>query len=382
MIKIAHIITSLNTGGAEIVLSNLIGRMDEHKYESIVISLSNIGTIGKNIQKSGVSVYSINMKSGRMSLKGFIQLIKILRESKVDIVQTWLIHSALLGGLASKISNYNTPIIWSLFQTNLDKDKNKWYTLLTIRICGLLSYILPVLIITDSQKAKEVHSNLGFHSRIFKNIPNGFDLETYKPNLASRVNILNELSLNQDNILVGLFARFDILKNHKGFIESTCFIKNEFHNVHFILVGSGIDKFNKTIKYWIKQTKNEDNFHLLGERKDIPTLMASLDILVSPSHGESFPLIVGEAMSCGVPCLVTDVGDCSWMVGDTGIVVKPGSNEELSKGLKKILDLCVEDRKILGFKARQRIEEKFTIKRNINEYGEIYEKLIDEKSYN
>mgnify|MGYP001481976058 CR=1 FL=1 len=357
------------------ILLSLLSKINQHIYESKVISLTDVGNIGRKIKKLGVSVHALGMNPGKPSLSCFIRLMKMIRKQNPDLVHTWLPHSALLGGLAAKIVNRKIPVIWGIFQSNLDRDKNKWHTLFTIKMCALLSWAIPRQIVTDSDMAAIVHQQAGFDSEKFVVIPNGFDTDQYRPDYFERESVRKEIDVPIGTLLVGLIARFDLLKNHKGFIEAIGLLDHKFHNVHFILVGSGIDNENHDLKYWIQQTRNEKAFHLLGERKDIPRLMAALDLMVSSSHGESFPLVIGEAMACGVPCVVTDVGDTARVVGNTGRVVPPDDSKSLAVALEEMLSLTDEERRKLGALARLRVEKKFSIRQKVQLYKKLHTKI-------
>ncbi|MGL4882792.1 MAG: glycosyltransferase, partial [Waterburya sp.] len=141
-----------------------------------------------------------------------------------------------------------------------------------------------------------------------------------------------------------------------------------------------VDGKNPILTEQIQQLGISEKVHLLGERQDIPEIMTSLDIFTTSSaYGESFPNVLGEAMSCQVPCVSTDVGDSEAIVGDTGVVVSPKDSQALAEAWRKLILLGKDGRKNLGEKARKRIETYFDLdgaNSFVRKYESIYEKLL------
>ncbi len=368
--KIIYVITGLSTGGAETMLLKLLKNIDSTTFNPVVISLTTLGEIGPKIQSLNFPVYQLRMNPGLPSLIKFLKLINLIKKIKPDIVHTWMYHSDLLGGLAAKIAG-TKRIIWGIRHSNISKRRNKFSRFATIKVCTILSYWLPLQILYCSNQSKNIHIKSGYNRRKYFIIPNGFDLNTFAPNLNYRNIVRKELNLETDIKLIGLIGRYDPQKNHYGFFEAaTCVLKN-FPKVHFLLAGSGVNVENQDIFKMINKTGYPENFHLLGKRNDVNRLMASLNILVSSSWGESFPNVIGEAMASGIPCIVTDVGDSAKIVGDTGRVVMPGDMRNLAQN---IIDLLNQPKLIknLGQNARKRVRKYFDIKNITNKYENFY----------
>jgi glycosyltransferase involved in cell wall biosynthesis len=220
------------------------------------------------------------------------------------------------------------------------------------------------------------HIEIGYPEKKITVIPNGFDPSKYCPKPESRQLVLSELNIPNDVFLVGLMARFDPVKNHIGFIRAASVLYKKNSKVHFILSGFGVDWDNEELVTIIDSLGLNSIIHMLGYRDDMPHLISSLDLFVSSSHGEAFPLVVGEAMSCEVPCVVTDVGDSAYLVGSTGKVVKPDDMHSLANAMEEILQMESKDRKYLGVKARRRIMENFNIEAVTKKYKNFYENVV------
>jgi glycosyltransferase involved in cell wall biosynthesis len=346
--------------------------MNREQFDCHVISLTSKGNIGPKISELGIPVILCGMKNGLPDPIGFFRLFRTLQKLKPDIVQTWLYHADLLAGLAAKFAGVK-KIFWNIRQSNLDTDLNKWHARLTARCCAFLSYWLPDKIICNSQTAIKVHQKLGYKRSLFHLIGNGFDLEKFCINPFAKSVICRQLMIPEKSPLIGLIARFDPQKDHRNFILAANRVLESLPDAQFVLVGSKIDDDNKFLLDWIEQTGHKENFHLLGEREDISQINSALDVACSASLGEGFPNTIGEAMACGVPCVVTDVGDSAYLVGDAGLVVPSANSQALAQAIIELLDKPERNRHKLGKKARQRIEEYFSISAIVAEYEKIYQ---------
>jgi glycosyltransferase involved in cell wall biosynthesis len=204
-------------------------------------------------------------------------------------------------------------------------------------------------------------------------IPNGFDLDEFRPDASARREIRAELGI-EDAMLVGLVGRFDPHKDLRSFVSMAGTLTSSRDDVRFLGCGAGISEDNEVLMGWIRDGGLEKRFHLLGPRSDMPRVMAALDVLVSSSVSEGFPNVVGEAMAAGVPCVVTDVGDSALIVGDSGRVVPPGDHEALAR---ECLDLLEDgaSRRRLGGAARTRIAERFSLPEIASRYETLYEEM-------
>jgi glycosyltransferase involved in cell wall biosynthesis len=173
-------------------------------------------------------------------------------------------------------------------------------------------------------------------------------------------------------------ARFDPQKNHPGFIEAAAIIRHCIPGVHFVLAGGGVDSSNTVLQQAILEHGLGDCVHLVGQRADMPRLMASLDVLASSSFGEAFPNVLGEAMASCVPCVVTDVGDSSEIVGESGRVVMSGDMRSLAKHIVELLQLPPQEKLALGQQARMRMATHYEIGHVAKLYESFYERLSDE----
>ena len=387
-IHIMHMITTLNIGGAEKALFNLLSSMDKSNFLNCVICLTDVGYVGQEMMAKGIPVHSLNMPNGRLTFSGMAALWRLLSAIRPAILQTWLYHSDLLGLVFGKLIGIKN-ICWNIRCAYMKLEDYRVSTKWVVKLCSILSSV-PEVVVTNSRKALQFHHDSGYRPKHWEIIPNGFDLNQFKPDEQTKASFISELmqgsSFWKDKreteigkceapVFIGFIARFDPMKDHSTFFKAASFLLKEVENVYFILAGKDITEKNKELIALI-QDNSRDKFFFLGERSDIPTITAALDIASSVSHGEGFPNTIGEAMACGVPCVVTDVGDSAMIVGDTGRVVEARNPEALAAAWKELIDLGEEKRRELGKAARERIKEHFELSQIVKQYERLYMSLV------
>ncbi len=378
--KIAFVITDLSTGGAETMLLKLLQHLDRRHFEPHVFSLTTEGEIGPRIADLQIPVLTLGMRSGLPNPGRVLALTRYLRRLAPDVVQTWMYHADLIGGLAARLAGCG-KVAWAIRNSNLDEQLTKRSTSLVVKVCASLSFWLPAQILSCSTRAGTVHAAAGYRADKIHVIPNGFDLGRFRPDAAARQSVRAELGVPPETPLVGLIARYDPQKNHAGFIEAAALVHANMPESHFLLAGSGVDADNVALHEAIRAQALGSSVHLLGRRDDMPRLMAALDVLASSStYGEAFPNVLGEAMACGVPCVVTDVGDSAEIVGETGRVVQVGDLDGLAHHIVDVLRLPSAQRTALGLQARARVQANYEIGQVARLYEVCYERLAAMKT--
>jgi len=372
--KITHIITGLSIGGAEMMLYKLLSAMDHKNFTNEVISLTDIDAIGKKIQALGVPVRALGMRRGIPNPLMVLKLAHWLRRSKPEVIQTWMYHADLIGGLAAKIAG-KIPVVWGIHHSNLVPGHNKRTTIWTAKLCARLSGWLPNKIVCVSDGARKAHEAIGYESEKMIVVPNGIDTAVFKPNLSNRTSVRKELGLTKDTLLICLVARFDPQKDHHNFIKAAEKFCINHKDTHFLLCGNEINWYNKKLVSWIDNAGLRPCFHLLGLRDDIPRLTSALDIASSSSFGESFALTLGEAMSCGIPCVATDIEGPVDLLGDYGWVVPIGDADALCRVWQEILYIPKEMMVERLRQARERILNHFSLQSMVEGYQTLYEGL-------
>jgi glycosyltransferase involved in cell wall biosynthesis len=374
-VKVTHVITGLDTGGAETMLYRLLLHTDRAAYESEVISMTDIGAVGEKIRALGVPIRALGMRRGVPNPLGVLRLARWLSQYSPDVVQSWMYQADLVSGLAARLAG-GMPVAWGIHNAYLEPRSVKRIKLWTVRACIWSSGWLPSRIVCCSEASREVHARLGYPQKKMIVVPNGADLAAFRPDPEARQSVCEELGLRVETPLIGLVARFDLPKDHRTFVQAAGLLHTRVPEAHFILCGDSITRENPQLTEWIDAARVRSRCHLLGRRLDMPRLSAALDVATSSSSfSEAWPLAVGEAMACGVPCAVTDVGDSSVIVGDTGRVVPPKNPQALADAWHGLLTLGPDERARLGQAARRRMEEHFDLLGAVAKYEKLYEEL-------
>jgi glycosyltransferase involved in cell wall biosynthesis len=376
MTKVMHVITTLGPAGAETMLSRMVSAMDRENFENEVVSVTDILDLAPRLRSVGVRVRALGMKAGLPNPLLVMRLAQWMRESRPDVVHTWMYHANLVGGIAARFAR-NIPVVWGIHQSALDPRVDKQRTIFVNRACALLSRKLAARIVCCSQAALGLHRELGYANEKLEVIPNGFDLEQVKPDPYARESLRKELGIPADALVIGIAARFHPHKDHRNFTWAAARLRQQMPSVHFLLCGLDITWENSQLAGWINAAGIRDCCHLLGVREDMSRLFAGMDIATTASRTEAFPIVIGEAMACGTPCVVTDVGDSAMIVGDTGIVVPPGDPSALAEAWRKLIEGGPEVRRRLGIAARNRVRERFALPAVVERYQAIYRELAN-----
>ena len=330
------------------------------------------------IKELGVPVFCLGMFPGRPTPKGGWRLIKLIRNLKPDIIQGWMYEGNFAAFLVWIMVSRKSKLLWSIHSSLHELKKTDWLTRILIRWESKLSFF-PVFNHFSSRISMKQHEKFGFSSKRSLYIPNGVDCDQFKPDADAHFKLCSLLNLDSNTFLVGRMARFHPEKDYPSLILAAKNILCRFPHVHFVLSGRQVVQSNSHLVTMIQDTGFVEKFHLLGDRRDIAEIMAGLDVHISSSRTEAFPMVIGETMACCVPNVVTDVGDCREIVGETGIVVPPQDHEALSKALEIFIKMDRAEQSKRGKAARERIVSLFSLPSIAKQYEALYQELFNEK---
>lgn len=373
MKSILHIITGLNDGGAEAVLYRLCTAKQDNTTHH-VISLMDLGKYGPLLQDHGITVQGLGSKKGVSATFHLFGLARIIRQSKPDVVQTWMYHANLIGGIAAKLARCK-KIVWGIRHTNLEHNKKS--TRLVSCLCARLSRQIPAAIVCCSDSAVETHKQYGYAANKLSVIYNGYNLDSFMPSEEYRRNVRQELGVAENDILLGMVGRWSPQKDHANLLASLAIVKNTVPSFKCLIIGPNNTPDNIELVALISQNNLKDQVHLLGRRTDIPAMMNALDLhILSSAFGEAFPNVVAEAMACGTPCVATNVGDAAMIVGNPDWVAPPKAPEKLAAYILKCLgDIKQQGREFIGTRCRQRIVDNFSLDRMVQSYQNLWNRL-------
>lgn len=369
---ILHVITSLAVGGAETALYRLILEFRGSQYSHTVIALTPGGGMHARFVDAGIGLIVLDVR--RSPLSSLLQLVRLVRTLRPDIVQTWLYHADFLGGLAARIAG-NRNIIWGIRTTDVDGGCAR-ATSVVRRICASLSRWIPHTIVCVAEAARRSHSLIGYDRARMVVVGNGFDLSKLTSSQCQRTRLRQQCGFAEDHIVLGTLGRFNLDKDHANFVAAAGRLARQHDRLRFLLVGKDLDTGNEDLMRWIDATGHAERFILLGERADVAVCLAAMDIFCLSSRTEAFPNAVGEAMAMGLPCVATDVGDVAVLMADTGIVVPRADPDALAQGVAGLMALGPDYRQQMGKRARERIRMVFSMRFVRERFERIYENVI------
>lgn len=372
--KIVHVIMSLNIGGAELMLKRLVLHSHQkEQFEHIVITLTDLGVMGPELQDRGITVHSLGMKSLTTVPLIFLKLQRLLKKIQPDVVQTWMYHSDLLGGLAAKSLGIE-KIIWGVRTTDVSQGPSK-LTVHLSKVCAKLSYYIPNTIVCAAHVSKDYHVGIGYDESKMNVIPNGFDVDSIIATDEDRQEVRKQNNLTPDDIVIGSVGRFNRVKNQKLFIDMAAKIVKTMPDIKFMIVGRDNNKENEELMSWISSYSLQNNFRLLGQSNEVPKCLKAMDVFCLHSKTEGFPNVLVEAMAIGLPCVTTDVGDAKHIINSLGLVVAKGKADKLAKAIEKTINSMLEDKsklEDLRIKSRNYIDEAFSMDRVYVSYLDVW----------
>ncbi len=371
---VLHVITGLERGGAEGALYRLC-RHAPLDYSMIVVSLMGEGAYGAKLRACGVEVIALGMKSALSMPKVLWRLCRILQKRRPDLVQTWMYHADLVGGLAGRL--LGVPVCWGIRLANLDNG-TKRSTKIVAMVCGLLSGWVPDHAISCSKSAIPPHRDYGYRVPITV-VPNGYDLLQWRTASSSPLG-REDLGLSEDDVVVVHAARAHPQKDHASLARAFSAAYEGNTDLRLILCGTGLEAESDYFKALPFSTEARKAVRPLGARDDLPRLWGTADFFVLSSIVEGFPNVVAEAMASGLPAVVTDVGDAALIVGNTGMVVPPAAPSALATAILRMAAMPREERRELGLAAARRVEENYTIERMVEGFMSVWRSILLERS--
>jgi len=372
--NVTFVTSGLATGGAEYALLRLLPAMRAFGVESSVVSLRSVGAISPLLQARSIYTTHLGIPAPSALLLGLPTLVRDVRKWRSAVVHGWMYH----GNLAASIVGACTalPVVWGIRQSLGLGTRDKWLTRRVIQ-AGALASEGVASIVYNSAKARQQHEQRGYASRRGVVLPNGFDTEQLAPDGGVGKAVRRELNIEPGAPVIGHVARMHPAKDHASFVHAAATVREKFPGAVFVMVGEGVGPSSAELASLTSRLGLGGSVRLLGRREDVARLMTAFDVLCLTSSGmEGFPNVIGEAMSCGVPCVGTAVGDVAEVIGDTGEVVPPGEPEAVAAAVARLLSLAPAARHALGMRARQRIVERFSIGAVARRYADLLHSVV------
>lgn len=369
--KLVHVIIGLHVGGAELMLLKLLQGLDRSRFDSVVIALTEGGEVSARIAELGVPVHHLGLGSVWHLPVVLRRLHGLARDLAPDAVQGWMYHGNIAASLLARWSPHRPDLIWNIRHTLVDPSLEKPLTRAVIRLGGRWSSGASKVIHNARQSVAQ-HEDQGFAHGNAVVIPNGFDLDRFRPDATAGPALRAELGLPPESLLVGTLGRWHPLKGQAVFFQALGAVPPTPAPVHYLCAGRGLTADNADVAQLVAATGAADRVHLLGQRDEPQRFLAGLDVFCLPSRGEGFPNALGEAMACGVPCVATAAGEATLMLEGLQDTVPVDSPSDLAAALARMLATAAGQRRELGARGRDRIAERYGLAAITARYAELY----------
>lgn len=372
-LRVVHIISGLGQGGAETVLYRLV-TAPRQNTEHIVVSMGDEGVFGPRLRQAGVAVHTLNMTGALGVAAGPVRLWRLLRDMRPDVVQTWMYHADLVGGLVARLAG-SRAVSWGIRNSGADLAKSSRVSRGLAAVCAPLSRAIPAVVVACAENAAIRHCKWGYDRQKMRVVHNGYDLSRWQPDVVLRARLRHQWGVADDEHVVGVVARWNPLKDHENLFAAMAKLPAGVR-VRLVLVGHEMTASNPELMSRLRHFGLDDRTILMGRRDDVETIMPGFDVHVLSSRAEGFPNVVAEAMAAGVLCVVTDVGDAAHIVGDAGWVVPPRDPVALAQGIERAVQSIgtPEGQRRLNA-GRRRVAELFSLDTMVTNWQTVWRQL-------
>jgi len=358
-IRVVFLIRALDIGGAQRQIMALARGLDQRVFEVTVLTFYGGGVLAGDLRGTGVRVIALDKKS-RWDLIGF--LARLLKECRS--IQPHILHSYLPGqnlvAILLKPFLRGTRMVWGIRGSALDPAIRDWLSTLNFRLQIQFSRLAD-LIIFNSDAGKQFHLAQGVAASRALVIRNGVDTARFHPDRSAGLRLRSSWQVPEDALLIGLVGRIVPVKDCPTFLQAAARLAQVHSEVRFVCVGSGSLEYVNSLRSMAAALGLEKSFIWAGEMiGELPDAYNAMNIYCSSSYAEGTSNVILEAMACGVPCVVSDVGDSRMIVGETGVVVPSRDPQALADGLDRMARRLVVEPQ-LGIAARERIVSSFSI---------------------
>lgn len=375
--KVLHFTTTVGGGGAENMLCNLVEKLAERGVSNIVVSTTSSlddNSLRPRLERSA-AFFDLQADS-LLSLRFLSAFASVLRREKPDIVQTWMHTAGLAAGIVARSLGLR-HIVWGIHSKDLLRFENRPRLRSAFgRLLGFGAACLPRKIVSCSRIGMEIHHRqYGYPSDKMMWIGNGIDTGRYRPDASCRSLWRNRLQIPETAHVIGMVTRFHPVKDVATFLRAVALLQRSREDAHFVFCGDTLANATPEIAELARTLPDPSRFYWLGFQPDTEKVYPLLDILTVTSISEAYPMVLIEAMACGVPCVSTDVGDASLILGELGRVAPVQNPELIANAWSSLLQLSANEREALRERVRERAVAEFGLDACAAKYQRLYQEL-------
>jgi glycosyltransferase involved in cell wall biosynthesis len=375
---VLHFIYGLGGGGAESMMRSLMQGLDRRRWRVVVVALQAEAWPEETEDlRRTVDALHVLEERALLSAGTLKKLRAVIRAERPDVVQTWMHHADFTGGLVARFAGVK-QVVWGIHCREITRaaGESRIKSGLFERVMPLMAQWVPSRIVSCSQAALEDHVKLGYPKEKMIWIPNGVDTQRFRPLLSAREDMRARLGLASDAFVIGYAGRAHEMKNLPLLLRAFGLLHSKEGSVRLVLCGVVYEELDAASRAIVKALPDQAAVSWLPFQGDPEHFYPALDVFTLSSRTEACPMTLLEAMACGVPCVTTDVGDCSQLIGDTGSVVAAGDAEALVTAWLAAMESPAQERLAQSVAARDRVKSTFSLERAAAGYQDVYETLI------
>lgn len=373
-INIAHLTYSLDTGGIENGIINLVNRMDHDHFYHYIICVTYATEFRKRITSENYEIISLNKKPGN-DLKLYFRLWSIFVKKKIDIVHCRGWATMMEGIISARLARVPVIIYGFHGKTYEDIQEEKRRRVIAQKI--LLKLTDGIITLIDNMK-NDLCSSLSIPGEKVEIIKNGVDLTKFG---KGDRRLRQGFNVGDDEYVVGVVGRIDPVKNYAAVIEAFHIVSSKYKNIKMIIVGEGPDF--KDIEAKIEGMGLSGSILMLGSRDDVYNLLQCFDVFIQPSFYEGLSNTILEAMATGLPVIASRVGGNPDVIkeDENGLLFSPGDVDGLANAIEKMY-LNKELRENMASANKAKIVNEFSLEKMVAQYERYYQKLLLKKRGN
>lgn len=369
MTRVCFLLRRLERGGAERQLVELIRRLPSERFGVALVTFYEGGALaGELAQATHVRVLSLG-KRGRWDVLPFLwRALRAINRERPHVVHGWLGMANLLALLTGRLAG--ARVMWGVRSGYMDLTRYDWLSRIEYGLAARCARFADAAVF-NSWAGRAYHERHGYAATRGYVVTNGIDIVRFAPDAEARRSLRREWGVAGDEALVGLVARLDPMKDHDTFLRAVAIVLGQRGDVRVACVGGGPEDARQRLRALAEDLGIASRVRWEGERADVERVYNACDLVVLSSYGEGFPNVLGEALACGTPCVTTDVGDASRVVGEPERVAPPRDPAALAAAMLRALAAEPADRE----HVRSRVCRDWSAERMALDYGLALEEV-------
>lgn len=372
-----HIVGSAGATGAasQGLFMPMLTRMPKARAKQLVVALARDAVQGAVLRQNGVPVYDIPLSRHRVSVQAFGQLLKTLRAFRPDVIQAWGHTAQIVAHWLRTRCDWDVKLVWSVANTAPLPRTAGMVDRYKLKLAAHFSKRVDRIVYT-SQASASAHRRAGFPEEGYAVVPFGVDPTRFKPDLAARRKVRDQLGLADNAFVIGMMAPFQPEYDHATFLKAVGELIKTNPNVSVLLAGHGVQKGNAPLMALVGGGTLGTRTHLLGEWSDVAAFFNACDLACSSALTDGARMSLVTAMLCGVPCVATGMGAQGEVIGQFGVAIEPGSPVAMIRGVSRVMQMPPDKRVFMAQGARKHVLKNFVAIRSLQKYLQLHYDLV------